>query len=192
MRKDRIQELIYELLRELGEDPEREGLKKTPERISRMYEELLSGYGQDPMEIVNNAIFESPIQEMVVLKGIEFYSLCEHHLLPFFGTVCVAYIPDGKIIGVSKLARIVDIYSRRLQVQERMTQEIADWIQKVLNPMGVGVVASAFHLCMAMRGARKGNARMVTTALTGVFQKDARTRNEFLMVVRSSHLETIG
>ena len=189
MDEQRIAQLIPDLLKAIGEDPAREGLVKTPQRVARMYREILSGYQQDPNDVVAGAIFESSFKEMVLLKNVEFYSLCEHHLLPFFGYVSIAYIPNGKIVGISKLARILEVFSRRLQVQERMTEQIAQWIQEVLNPMGVGVVVSALHLCMAMRGIRKGTARMVTTALTGVFQTDARTRNEFLSVVRSSHLE---
>src|ERR1700741_3027935 len=147
-----IEKAVKEILLEIGEDPERQGLKGTPDRISRMYKELTKGYSVSPQEIINGAIFDIKYDEMVVVKDIEFYSLCEHHMLPFFGTCHVAYIPNGKIIGLSKIPRIIEVFSRRLQIQERMTIEIANLLNEVLNPGGVAVVAEAYHLCMAMRG----------------------------------------
>jgi GTP cyclohydrolase I len=178
-----IEKAVREILREIGEDPERQGLKNTPDRISRMYKELTIGYRVSPQEIINGAIFDIKYDEMVIVKDIEFYSLCEHHLLPFFGTCHVAYVPNGKIIGLSKLPRIVEVFSRKLQVQERMTVEIADFLDKVLNPEGVAVVAEAYHLCMAMRGIKKAKARMLTSAMHGVFKEDERTRIEFLSFI---------
>ena len=178
-----IENAVKEILFEIGEDPNRQGLKNTPERISRMYKELTAGYNVSPQEIVNGAIFDIKYDEMVVVKDIEFYSLCEHHMLPFFGTCHVAYIPNGKIIGLSKIPRIVEVFSRRLQVQERMTVEIADFLDDVLHPEGVAVVEEAYHLCMAMRGIKKAEARMLTSAMHGVFKEDQRTRMEFLSFI---------
>jgi GTP cyclohydrolase I len=178
-----IEKAIREILIEIGEDPERQGLKNTPDRISRMYKELTIGYRVSPQEIINGAIFDIKYDEMVIVKDIEFYSLCEHHLLPFFGTCHVAYVPNGKIIGLSKLPRIVEVFSRRLQVQEKMTVEIADFLDKVLNPEGVAVVAEAYHLCLAMRGIKKAKAKMLTSAMHGVFKEDERTRIEFLSFI---------
>jgi len=169
----------------LGEDPEREGLARTPERVARSLAELTHGYSQTVSEVVGKGVFNEDCSEMVLVKDVEFYSLCEHHLLPFYGRVHVAYIPDGKIIGLSKLPRIVDVFARRLQVQERMTAEIAKAIQDVLNPKGVGVVAYAHHLCMMMRGVQKQNSSAMTSCLLGCFRDDARTRNEFLGLVSS-------
>ncbi|HEY7534571.1 MAG TPA: GTP cyclohydrolase I FolE [Thermodesulfobacteriota bacterium] len=178
-----IEKAIKEILLEIGEDPERQGLKNTPDRISRMYKELTVGYKVSPQEIINGAIFDIKYDEMVIVKDIEFYSLCEHHLLPFFGTCHVAYIPNGKIVGLSKIPRIVEVFSRRLQVQEKMTVEIADFLDKVLNPEGVAVVAEAYHLCLAMRGIKKAKARMLTSSMNGVFKEDERTRMEFLSFI---------
>ena len=175
-----VQTAIQQILRAVGEDPEREGLKRTPERIARMYVELLSGYQMDPEKLVNDALFDAKYDEMVIVRDIEFYSLCEHHLLPFIGRVHVAYIPDGKVIGLSKIPRIVDMYSHRLQVQERMTRQIADFIRDVLHPQGVAVVVEALHLCMSMRGVQKHNARMTTSAMHGAFRANPPTRQEFL------------
>jgi GTP cyclohydrolase I len=175
-----VQAAIQQILRAVGEDPEREGLKRTPERIARMYAELLSGYQVDPDKLVNDALFDAKYDEMVIVRDIEFYSLCEHHLLPFIGRVHVAYIPDGKVIGLSKIPRIVDMYARRLQVQERMTRQIADFLRDVLHPQGVGVVVEALHLCMSMRGVQKHNARMTTSAMHGAFRANPPTRQEFL------------
>jgi GTP cyclohydrolase I len=160
-----IQEAVSRILQAVGENPDRDGLKRTPERVARMYAELLSGYHADPKVVVNDAIFEVKYDEMVIVRDVEFYSLCEHHLLPFMGRVHVAYIPDGKILGLSKIPRIVDLYARRLQVQERMTRQIADLIRDLLHPQGVAVVVEALHLCMMMRGVQKHNARMTTSAM---------------------------
>ena len=177
---DEVQVAIRQILSAVGEDPEREGLKRTPERIARMYAELLSGYQVDPIKLVNDALFDVKYDEMVIVRDIEFYSLCEHHMLPFIGRVHVAYIPDGKVIGLSKIPRIVDLYARRLQVQERMTRQIADFIRDVLHPQGVAVVVEALHLCMSMRGVQKHNARLTTSAMHGAFRANAPTRQEFL------------
>jgi GTP cyclohydrolase I len=175
-----IQSAVQRILQAIGEDPEREGLKRTPERIARMYTELLSGYQMDPVLVVNDALFEVKYDEMVIVRDIEFYSLCEHHLLPFLGRVHVAYIPDGKVLGLSKIPRIVDLYARRLQVQERMTCQIADFIRDLLHPQGVAVVVEALHLCMSMRGVQKHNARLTTSAMHGAFRANLATRQEFL------------
>ena len=175
-----LQTVISELLTAIGENPNREGLKRTPERVARMYSELLSGYQADPQSIVNDALFNVKYDEMVLVRDIEFYSLCEHHLLPFMGRVHVAYLPNGKVLGLSKVPRIVDMFSRRLQVQERMTRQIADFIRDTLNPHGVAVVVEALHLCTMMRGVRKHNARMTTSAMHGAFRSNLATRQEFL------------
>ncbi len=175
-----IEKAVQKILLAVGENPDREGLKRTPERIARMYAELLSGYQMDPTTIVNDALFEVKYDEMVIVRDIQFYSLCEHHLLPFLGRVHVAYIPDGKILGLSKIPRIVDLYARRLQVQERMTREIADFLRDVLHPQGVAVVVEAMHLCMSMRGVQKHDARMTTSAMHGAFRANLATREEFL------------
>jgi GTP cyclohydrolase IA len=175
-----IQKAVSSILTAIGEDPDRDGLKRTPERVARMYAELLSGYHTDPQVVVNDAIFEVKYDEMVLVRDVEFYSLCEHHLLPFMGRVHVAYIPDGKVLGLSKIPRIVDLYARRLQVQERMTRQIADLIRDLLHPQGVAVVVEALHLCMMMRGVQKHNARMTTSAMHGAFRANLATRQEFL------------
>jgi GTP cyclohydrolase IA len=175
-----IQAAVARILIAVGENPEREGLKRTPERVARMYAELLSGYHTDPTALVNDAIFEVKYDEMVLVRDIEFYSLCEHHLLPFMGRVHVAYIPDGKVLGLSKIPRIVDLFARRLQVQERMTRQIADMIRDLLHPQGVAVVVEGLHLCMMMRGVQKHNARMTTSAMHGAFRANLATRQEFL------------
>ena len=178
--------LIRELLLQVGEDPARQGLQRTPERVERSLAELTAGYGQTVEEVVGQGVFDEACSEMVVVKDVEFYSLCEHHLLPFYGRVHVAYIPNGRIIGLSKIPRIVDVFARRLQVQERMTAQIAEAIQETLEPKGVGVVAFAHHLCMMMRGVQKQNSSAMTSCLLGSFRNDARTRNEFLGLVHSS------
>jgi GTP cyclohydrolase I len=175
-----IQKAIHKILKAVGEDPDRPGLKRTPERIARMYIELFSGYQMDPAQVVNDAIFDVKYDEMVIIRDIEFYSLCEHHMLPFMGRVHVAYIPDGKVLGLSKIPRIVDLYARRLQVQERMTRQIADFIRDLLHPQGVAVVVEALHLCMSMRGVEKHNARLTTSAMHGAFRANLATRQEFL------------
>ncbi len=175
-----IEAAALKMLNAFGEDPEREGLKNTPNRVARMYSELLAGYHADPQKLVNEAIFDVSYDEMVIVRDIEFYSLCEHHLLPFIGRAHVAYLPSGKVIGISKIPRIVDMYARRLQVQERMTRQIADFINDLLQPRGVAVVVEALHLCTMMRGVRKHDARMTTSAMQGGFRTNSATRQEFL------------
>ncbi len=175
-----VKEAVARILCAVGENPDRDGLKRTPERVARMYRELLAGYRTDPKKVVNDALFEVKYDEMVVVRDIEFYSLCEHHMLPFMGRVHVAYIPKGKVIGLSKIPRIVDIFARRLQVQERMTRQIADLIREVIDPLGVAVVVEGLHLCMMMRGVQKHNARMTTSAMHGAFRSNLATRQEFL------------
>ncbi len=181
----RVAGIVRELLLAVGEDPSREGLLRTPLRVEKSWCELLSGQYQQVEEVIGEGVFHETASEMVLVKDIEFYSLCEHHLLPFYGKVHVGYIPDGRIIGLSKIPRIVDVFARRLQVQERMTTEIAEAIQQALRPKGVGVVADAVHLCMMMRGVQKQNSSAMTSCLLGSFQSDAKTRNEFLAFVRS-------
>ena len=177
---EEIKAAVQQILKAVGENPERDGLKRTPERVARMYAELLSGYRMDPLAVVNGALFEVKYDEMVIVRDIEFYSLCEHHMLPFMGRVHVAYIPDGKVLGLSKIPRIVEIFARRLQVQERMTRQIADFIRDLLHPQGVAVVVEALHLCMSMRGVQKHNARLTTSAMHGAFRANPATRQEFL------------
>jgi GTP cyclohydrolase I len=177
---DSTEEALLHLLRALGERPEREGLKNTPKRVARMYTELLNGYQADPQKIVNGALFNITYDEMVIVRDIEFYSLCEHHLLPFIGRAHVAYMPAGKVIGLSKIPRIVDIFAHRLQVQERMTRQIADLLQELLEPKGVAVVMEGMHLCTMMRGVRKHDARLTTSAMQGSFRTNSATRQEFL------------
>jgi GTP cyclohydrolase IA len=179
-----VEEAVREILLEIGEDPDRDGLRGTPDRVHRMYAELTAGYHVDPDRLVNEAIFDVGYSEMVMVKDIPFYSLCEHHLLPFFGTVAVAYIPRGRVIGLSKIPRIVEMYARRLQVQERLTQQIAEFVNERLGPQGVGVVVEANHLCAIMRGIRKPGTVMTTSAVLGLFRSRDRTRAEFF-----SHLE---
>ena len=175
-----IEKSVEQILSAIGEDPQREGLQRTPERVARSYQELLSGYRMDPKAVINEAVFEVAYDEMVVVRDIEFASLCEHHMLPFMGRVHVAYIPSDKVIGLSKIPRIVDLFSKRLQVQERMTTQIADYIDFVLNPKGVAVVAEGLHMCMMLRGVKKQEARMTTSAMRGLFREDLSTRMEFL------------
>jgi len=175
-----IQDAAEKMLVAFGENPTREGLKRTPKRVARMYAELLSGYGTDPNKLVNDALFDVKYDEMVIVRDIEFYSLCEHHMLPFMGRVHVAYIPNGKVLGLSKIPRVVEMFARRLQVQERMTRQIADFIRDLLKPQGVAVVVEGLHLCMMMRGVQKHNARMTTSAMHGAFRANLATRQEFL------------
>ncbi len=175
-----LPELIRKLLLDLGEDPTREGLEKTPSRVAKSLRELTSGYHVDIDRLINDALFDVAYSEMVLVKDIDFYSLCEHHLLPFFGKCHVAYIPDKRVIGLSKIPRVVEAFSRRLQVQERLTSQIAEIFQKSIKPLGVAVVMEARHLCMEMRGAQSKNSPTITSAMVGVFQKDSRTREEFL------------
>ena len=171
---------VQAILQAIGEDLNREGLQRTPDRVARMYEELTAGYHVDPVKLVNNALFDVDYQQMVVVKDIDYYSLCEHHLLPFFGRAHVAYIPAGRVIGLSKIPRVVEMYARRLQVQERMTTQIADFIQEVLHPQGVAVVVEGSHMCSMMRGIKKANASMITSAMLGIFQENSKTRAEFM------------
>ena len=168
-----------DILQAIGEDVNREGLLNTPARVSRAYAELTAGYHVDPVRLINDAIFEVNYDEMVIVRDIDFYSLCEHHLLPFLGQVSVGYVPNGKVIGLSKIPRIVEMFARRLQVQERMTQEIAEFLDETLQPLGVAVVAEGLHMCAAMRGVKKANARMVTSAMLGTFKDNQSTRSEF-------------
>jgi len=186
--QEKVKDLVKTLLTEIGEDTKREGLLSTPARVAKAYSFLTKGYQQDIGEVLNKAIFNERYDEMVLVKNIDFYSMCEHHMLPFYGKVHVAYIPNGKIVGLSKIPRIVEVYSRRLQVQERMTQQIADTIEKYLQPNGVAVVSEAFHMCMMMRGVEKQNSSATTSAMHGVFQDDARTRMEFLDLISHKNL----
>ena len=177
---DQLEDAVRALLDAVGEDYRRDGLKYTPKRVARMYSELLAGYSVDPKRMINGALFDITYDEMVLVRDIEFYSLCEHHILPIIGRVHVAYIPDGKVIGLSKIPRIVDMYARRLQVQERMTRQIADFIRDLLKPQGVAVVVEGLHLCSMMRGVKKHDARMTTSAMHGAFRANLATRQEFL------------
>ena len=179
-----MEKIIKELLLTVGEDPAREGLRKTPARVKRSLEFLTSGYRQDLKTIIKGAIFEEECDDMVIVKNIEFFSLCEHHLLPFHGKCNIGYIPQGKIFGVSKLARIVDVFARRLQLQERLTRQIAHTIQDAVKPEGVGVVMEAQHMCMTMRGVEKQHSRMVTSAMLGSFRSESATRTEFLSLIK--------
>ncbi len=184
--KAAIESAVKTILRSVGENPDRDGLLKTPDRVARMYGELLSGYTTDPEKVINDAVFDVDYREMVLVTDIEFYSLCEHHMLPFVGRAHVAYIPRDKVLGLSKIPRIVDMFARRLQVQERMTAQIANFLMDTLHPMGVGVVVEGAHMCSMMRGVKKHNARMITSKLLGVFQEDDKTRAEFLSHVQRS------
>ncbi|HPH94781.1 MAG TPA: GTP cyclohydrolase I FolE [Anaerolineaceae bacterium] len=175
-----IETSVHAIIKAIGEDPERDGLLRTPERVAKAYGELLAGYRTDPAELVNEALFEVDYQETVIVRDIEFYSLCEHHMLPFIGRAHVAYIPKGRVIGLSKIPRIVDMFSRRLQVQERLTRQIADFLNELLHPEGVAVVVEALHLCSMIRGVRKHDARMTTSTMLGTFKEDQATRMEFL------------
>jgi GTP cyclohydrolase I len=175
-----IEQAVGSLLEAFGEDVTREGLERTPERVARMYDELLAGYRVDPYAMINNALFEVEYDQMVIVRDIEFYSLCEHHILPFIGQAHVAYLPNKHVIGLSKIPRIVDLFARRLQVQERMTRQIADFLEAALHPHGVAVVVEGLHLCAMMRGVKKANARMVTSYTCGTFRTNSLTRQEFL------------
>ena len=188
MDKNNMMDIVKNLLTEIGEDPDREGLVSTPKRVAKAYEFLTKGYHQDIDEVLNGAIFTEKYDEMVVVKNIDFYSLCEHHMLPFYGKVHVAYIPNGKIVGLSKIPRIVEVFARRLQVQERMTQQIADTLDKYLQPIGVAVVSEANHMCMMMRGVEKQNSITTTSAMHGLFKEDARTRAEFLNLINTKKI----
>ena len=184
LKQAEMQELLEELLVRLGEDPERDGLVRTPERMERALQYLTRGYQQDAEKILKDALFDVSYDEMVIVKDIEMFSLCEHHMLPFFGKVHVAYIPNGKVIGLSKIPRLVDIFARRLQVQERLTTQIAETIQRAIEPQGVGVVIEARHLCMMMRGVEKQHSAAVTSSMLGVFRDCQETREEFLSLIR--------
>jgi GTP cyclohydrolase I len=177
---DTISKSVENMLEAFGEDTRREGLLRTPERVARMYEELLEGYWIDPIALVNDALFEATYDEMVLVRDIEFYSLCEHHMLPFIGRVHVAYLPNGRIVGLSKIPRLVDMFAHRLQLQERMTRQIGEFIDELLHPLGVAVVVEGLHLCATMRGVKKHGARMTTSSMFGVFRKSIATRQEFL------------
>jgi GTP cyclohydrolase IA len=179
-----MQNFVKGLLKAIGEDPNREGLKKTPKRVEEMYKFLTKGYKEDPDKVINKALYSEGPQDMIVVRDIDFFSLCEHHMLPFFGKCHIAYIPNKKIVGLSKLARLVEIYSRRLQVQERLTRQVADTIEKHLKPQGVAVVMEAEHLCMKMRGVEKQNSVAVTSAMLGEFHDSEPTRAEFLSLIR--------
>lgn len=181
---EKLEQIYLSLLQEIGEDPNREGLKKTPARAARAIQFLMRGYHQTVEEIVNDAVFEESVEDMIVVRDIEFFSMCEHHLLPFFGFAHVAYIPNGKIIGISKIARIVDVFARRLQVQERMTQQIAEALQGVLQPRGVVCVTEAKHLCMMARGVEKRSSNVSSSYLTGVFRDNPPTRQEFYELIQ--------
>ncbi len=181
---DAIQPLVEAMLKELGEEPGRDGLQRTPIRFAKAFRFLTQGYDQDPVAILNNALFEVSYDEMVIVKDIEFYSLCEHHMLPFFGRVHVAYVPDGKVVGLSKIPRVVEMFSRRLQVQERLTTDVAATLEEVLEPKGVAVVAEAIHLCMKMRGVEQQNSSAITSSMRGEFETDPKTRSEFMELIR--------
>ena len=183
-----LERLVSRTIEELGEDPEREGLLRTPERVAKSLRFLTQGYRQDPRQILNEAVFEESYDEMVVVRDIDFYSLCEHHMLPFFGRAHVAYVPDGRVVGLSKLARLVEMFSRRLQVQERLTNQVADEIAKVLMPKGVAVVMEGLHLCMMMRGVQKQNSYTVTSAMLGEFESDPKTRDELMQILQKQRL----
>ncbi len=182
---DALPGLVRRIIEALGEDPERDGLKRTPERVARSLEYLVSGYDQDVASVVNGALFEEVVDEMVLVRDVEFYSLCEHHMLPFYGRVHVAYLPDRHVVGLSKIPRIVEVFARRLQVQERMTVQIAEAIQEVVRPRGVAVVSDAWHLCMMMRGVAKQASRTTASCMLGAFRDDPRTRSEFLSLLQA-------
>jgi len=185
-KNEKMERLITEVLELVGENPDREGLAKTPARVAKAYEYIFGGYEKNPKEVLNDALFESGSSEMVVVRDIEFYSMCEHHILPFFGRVHVAYIPNGKVVGLSKIPRVVDIFARRLQIQEKLTEQIADALMETINPKGVGVVISARHMCMEMRGVEKMHSSTTTSALRGIFMKEAKTREEFYSIINTN------
>ncbi|RMH66381.1 MAG: GTP cyclohydrolase I FolE [Calditrichaeota bacterium] len=186
MKESKTEQAVRQILTDIGEDPDRQGLQKTPHRVAKMYREVTVGYHQNVEKLVNGAIYDVDYDEMVVVTNIEFYSMCEHHLLPFYGIAHVGYLPRGKVIGLSKIPRIVDMYARRLQVQENMTRQIADALHEILAPQGVGVVVEGRHMCMMMRGVQKDQAKMITSTLVGSFKEDEKTRDEFLKLIRSS------
>ena len=182
--RDGIEPLIAGLLKEIGDDPGRDGLERTPERVAKAMRFFTQGYEQEPFEILNDALFDVTYDEMVIVKDIDFYSLCEHHLLPFFGRAHVAYIPNGKVVGLSKIPRVVEMFPRRLQVQERLTTQIAETLEQVLQPKGVAVVIESIHLCMMMRGVQSQNASAITSSIRGEFEQDSKTRSEFMNLIR--------
>ena len=182
--QDAIHKHVRAILEEIGEDPDRDGLERTPLRVAKAYRFLTKGYAEDPVALLNGALFDVNYDEMVLVKDIGFYSLCEHHMLPFFGRIHVAYLPNGKVVGLSKIPRLVEMFARRLQVQERLTMQIAEIIEKVLVPRGVAVVAESIHLCMMMRGVEQQNAFAITSSLKGEFQSDPKTRSEFMELIR--------
>lgn len=184
-----IEVAVYNIISNIGENPEREGLLNTPNRVARMYHELTSGYQIDPVKMINGAVFNVDYDEMVVVKDIDFYSMCEHHLLPFYGKAHVAYIPDGKVIGLSKIPRIVEMFARRLQIQEQMTSQIANFIQETLAPQGVAVVVEGAHMCAMMRGVKKDNTKMVTSKMLGCFKENDKTRAEFMAHIKTGSLD---
>ena len=189
MNEAKVESLVRELLLEMGEDPAREGLVRTPHRVAAALHFLTSGYRVDPVRLINNAIFTQPTKSMVIVKNIELYSLCEHHLLPFYGRCHIGYIPDGRVFGVSKLARLVDMYARRLQLQERLTEQISQEVMRSIGAVGVGVMIEARHLCMMMRGVEKQNSVMVTSSVLGTFRESVATREEFLALIGTRHVE---
>ncbi len=183
-----IEESVKNILLEIGEDPQRQGLVNTPFRVAKMYREVTQGYHKDPLKLINKAIFDVDYDEMVVVANIEYYSMCEHHMLPFFGVAHVGYIPNGKVVGLSKIPRIVDMFARRLQIQENMTLQIAHLLNDTLKPDGVGVVVEGQHMCMMMRGVQKDKAKMITSAMLGSFKEDEKTRSEFMSLIRSERV----
>ncbi len=185
MGRKKIEKAVKIILKEIGEDPNREGLLKTPLRVAKSFEFLTKGYKQNPIEILNSALFSTTNDEMVLVRDIEFYSLCEHHLLPIIGRVHIAYIPNGKVVGLSKIPRVVEVFARRLQIQEQLTEQIADAINEAINPKGVAVVIQARHMCMEMRGVEKINSTTISSALRGLFKKDLKTRNEFFNLINA-------
>jgi GTP cyclohydrolase I len=189
MNEAKVESLVRELLLEIGEDPEREGLVRTPQRVAAAWRFLTQGYRVDPVKLINNAIFTQPTKSMVIVKNIELYSLCEHHLLPFYGRCHIGYIPDGRVFGVSKLARVVDMYARRLQLQERLTEQISQEVMDSIGAIGVGVMIEARHLCMMMRGVEKQNSVMITSSVLGTFRESVATREEFLALIGTRHVE---
>ena len=179
-----VADAVRHILSAIGEDANRDGLQKTPDRVARMYDELLEGYVTDPAELLNDALFDVEYDQMVIVKDIEFYSMCEHHMIPFFGYVHVGYLPSDKVVGLSKIPRLVDMFAKRLQVQERMTHQVAEFLGTMINPRGVGVVIEATHLCAVMRGVKKHHTKMVTSAMIGEFRKNVTTRDEFMAHIR--------
>ena len=183
-----LEESVREILANIGENPEREGLLNTPNRVARMYDELTAGYHVDPVKMVNGAVFNVDYDELVLVKDIDFYSMCEHHMLPFYGKAHVAYIPNGKVIGLSKIPRIVEMFARRLQIQEQMTSQIAQFLQETLDPLGVAVVVEGAHMCAMIRGVKKDNTKMTTSKMTGVFKDNPETRAEFIQLLKHNSL----